>query len=262
MSFRTLLHWVAERHAELWQEPWRKNVGWQTERRVHQYFKRNTIQVQNNKIQTNEEGHPIPDEVGVLGAMKMSQLVRRIEKKNLVICIISVGIQLWCLIQRKASRCKINKVDWSSSGVWRYNLQDQRIKEAHIRAERWATRQSGTYPTTIVSLILSDIIEDQMNTTTSGPDKTTFNDAISTLKKYDLWKDSMSQGSGYRLNQHRWDWWTYWGSEGYGQMDKLWNGPSIDFILAEYLNGFLTFSTHKQNLDSIQRKFEKSRIFE
>jgi glycerate 2-kinase len=60
----------------------------------------------------------------------------------------------------------------------------------------------AAYPATLVSLILSDVVEDPLDTIASGPtapDKTTFNDAILTLRKHDLWKDPTPETVRKRL---------------------------------------------------------------
>jgi glycerate-2-kinase len=61
----------------------------------------------------------------------------------------------------------------------------------------------AAYPATLISLILSDVVGDSLDTIASGPtapDQTTFLDAISVLKKYNLWKNLGFKGIRKRLD--------------------------------------------------------------
>ena len=72
----------------------------------------------------------------------------------------------------------------------------------HISELKGGQLAKAAYPATLVSLILSDVVGDPLDTIASGPtapDTTTFNDAISILKKYNLWKNSTPKTIRRRL---------------------------------------------------------------
>ena len=43
------------------------------------------------RIELNECGHPVPDERGVAGALRIAEIARRADKDDLVVCLISGG---------------------------------------------------------------------------------------------------------------------------------------------------------------------------
>ena len=72
----------------------------------------------------------------------------------------------------------------------------------HISELKGGQLAKASYPATLISLILSDVVGDPLDTIASGPtapDTTTFNDAILILKKYNLWKNSVPKSIRKRL---------------------------------------------------------------
>lgn len=60
----------------------------------------------------------------------------------------------------------------------------------HLSAFKGGWLAKKAYPATVLNLILSDVMGDQLDSIASGPtvpDTSTFGDAIKILKKYDLW---------------------------------------------------------------------------
>lgn len=141
------------------------------------------------KIEIVEAGHPIPDNRGVQATNRVIELLKRTQKDDLVICLISgggsalmvspvEGISLAELqdltAELLASGATINEIN-----TLRKHL-DQ-VKGGQIA--RYAT------PARLVSLILSDVVGDPLDVIASGPtvpDSTTFDDAIEILNKYQI----------------------------------------------------------------------------
>lgn len=72
----------------------------------------------------------------------------------------------------------------------------------HVSELKGGQLAKASYPATLISLILSDVVGDPLDTIASGPtapDTTTFSDAISILKKYNLWKNSIPESIRKRL---------------------------------------------------------------
>lgn len=143
------------------------------------------------KILLNEAGHPIPDEAGVEGARKIVQVVDKAKKGDLVICLISGGGS--ALIPLPAAGITLQDKQKLTEALLKCGATIDEINAVrkHISEVKGGQLAKSAYPATLVSLILSDVVEDPLDTIASGltaPDKTTFNDAILTLRKYDLWE--------------------------------------------------------------------------
>ncbi len=144
-----------------------------------------------NKIRIIEGGHPVPDQRGINGVKQMLALKDRyfIEENDIVICLISGG-------GSALMPCPVNGV----------SLEDkQRLTELllscgatiheinTVRKHLSRTKGGGLgrfySPATVISLIISDVIGNDLNIIASGPtspDSSTFSDAYSVLDKYDL----------------------------------------------------------------------------
>lgn len=154
------------------------------------------------KIFLNEAGHPVPNRDSVEGTREIVKLAVEAKERDLIICLISgggsalmalpaVGITLQdkqnlaeAFLKRGATIYEINSV--------RKHLSD--FKGGHLA--------KAAYPATVISLILSDVVGDSLDTVASGPtapDTTTFKDAILTLKKYNLLKNSIFKNVRKRL---------------------------------------------------------------
>jgi glycerate-2-kinase len=154
------------------------------------------------KILLNEAGHPIPDEDGVKGARKIVQLVGEADGNDLVICLISGGGS--ALMPLPAAGITLQDKQRLTDALLRCGATIDEINAVrkHVSELKGGQLAKAAYPATLVSLILSDVVGDPLDTIASGPtapDTTTFNDAISILKKYDLWKNSIPKTIRKRL---------------------------------------------------------------
>lgn len=142
------------------------------------------------KILLNEAGHPIPDEDGVEGARKIIRLVDRARERDLVICLISGGGS--ALMPLPASGITLQDKQELTDALLKCGATIDEINAVrkHVSDLKGGQLAKAAYPATLVSLILSDVVGDPLDTIASGPtapDTTTFSDAISILRKYDLW---------------------------------------------------------------------------
>lgn len=144
------------------------------------------------KIKLNEAGHPIPDKDGLAGARKIVQMTKNASRDDLVICLLSGGGS--ALLPLPATGITLQDKQKLTeallkSGSTIYEINTVRKHISELKGGRLAKAAS---PATLISLILSDVVEDSMDTIASGPtapDKTTFYDAISILRKYGLWEN-------------------------------------------------------------------------
>ncbi|MGH7902238.1 MAG: glycerate kinase type-2 family protein, partial [Thermodesulfobacteriota bacterium] len=140
-------------------------------------------------IKANEAGHPIPDEAGLKGTKEIIQLLQQTGEKDLVFCLISGGgsALLPCPAEGIAldDKQQLTKA-LMGCGATIHEINTLRKKISQVKGGRLAKL---VYPSALVSLILSDVIGDRLDSIASGPtvpDITTFSDCKNILEKYSI----------------------------------------------------------------------------
>src|SRR5215211_8799725 len=144
-----------------------------------------------DKLIVIEAGHPIPDQNSIKGTKTIIDLLEKIQSKSLVFVLISGGASsLMCypldnlsltskqvitklLLESGASIHEINTVRKHLSKIKGGQLPKYLNEKGHI-----------------ITLILSDVIGDDLSIIGSGPtigDNSTFANAIKILKKFNIW---------------------------------------------------------------------------
>ncbi len=147
--------------------------------------------VKTHKIKTVTAGHPLPDQRGIVGVKEMLALKRRylIGEDDLVICLISGGgsALMPCPVAGVILRDKQKITELLlGSGAEIDEINTVRKHLSQIKGGRLGSFYS---PATVISLILSDVIGNDLATIASGPtfpDRSTFSDACNVLKRYGL----------------------------------------------------------------------------
>ena len=141
-------------------------------------------------IKLHEASHPIPDEAGVEGTRRMLKIAEQAKEDDLVICLISGGgSSLMPLPRGKisiADKKEITNVLLKCGAT----INEINTVRKHISDFKGGWLAKKAYPSSILNLILSDVVGDPLDFIASGPtvpDSTTFSDAIKVLKKYRLW---------------------------------------------------------------------------
>jgi hydroxypyruvate reductase len=142
------------------------------------------------KIKVCEASHPVPDERGVKGTEEILSLVEKAGKRDLVICLISGGGSALLIapvggisLEDKQNATKLLLA--SGATIHEFNT----IRKHLSRAKGGRLAQMA-YPATVASLILSDVVGDDLDVIASGPtvpDSSTFQDADKILKEYGIW---------------------------------------------------------------------------
>lgn len=144
-----------------------------------------------SKIRIIPAGHPVPDRRGLSGVKQMLALKERysINENDLVICLISGG-------GSALMPCPVNGVDLKDKQAITELLlgcgaEIQAINAVRKHLSKTKGGRLGHFysPATVVSLILSDVIGNDLDVIASGqtcPDSTTFADAYNVLERYDL----------------------------------------------------------------------------
>ncbi|MGQ9720855.1 MAG: glycerate kinase type-2 family protein [Candidatus Jordarchaeum sp.] len=142
------------------------------------------------KIELVEASHPVPDIRGLEGARRMVSLAEEAQKNDLILCLISGGgSALIPLPVEGVSLEDLQEVNRAllKSGA---DINSMNAVRKHLSAIKGGNLAKAAFPATIVSLIISDVVGDPLETIASGPtmpDPTTYRDAINVLKEYNIW---------------------------------------------------------------------------
>jgi glycerate 2-kinase len=138
-------------------------------------------------VEINECGHPVPDRRGVAGAKRIARIASEAGADDLVICLISGGASaLLPLPARGITLAKKQEITRSllHSGA---TIHEVNCVRKHISAIKGGKLARLAEPATLLTLILSDVIGDNLHAIGSGPtvpDPTTLADARAICAKY------------------------------------------------------------------------------
>jgi glycerate 2-kinase len=141
------------------------------------------------RIQLHECGHPVPDERGVEGARRIAAIAEQAGEDDLVICLISGGAS--ALMPAPVPPITLGEKQavtrlLLASGA---NIHEINSVRKHISAIKGGQLARLAAPADVESLLLSDVIGDDLDVIGSGPtapDASTFADAIGILEKYGI----------------------------------------------------------------------------
>lgn len=141
------------------------------------------------KIKVIEAGHPVPDENSMEGALAGVELAKKVSEEDILLVLISGGgSALFCLPEDGISlkdKIRVNEL-LLKSGAKIHEINTVRKHISKVKGGKLAKLVKGT----LISLILSDVVGDNLEAIASGPtvkDPTTFQDAYRILKVYNIW---------------------------------------------------------------------------
>ena len=147
--------------------------------------------VPTKKVKILEAGHPVPDYAGLEATADVIGLVKGADKNDLIVCLISGGgsALLSCPREGVSLKDKQQITDWLlKSGA---RIEEINAVRKHISQVKGGGLARSAYPATVVSLIMSDVVDDPIETIASGPtapDPSTFSDCARILEQYELWE--------------------------------------------------------------------------
>jgi glycerate 2-kinase len=139
------------------------------------------------RVQINECGHPIPDRRGVAGARRIAEIARQAGPDDLVVALISGGAS--ALLPLPAPPITLAEKQKTTRLLLHCGASIHEINcvRKHMSLIKGGQLARLAYPATLMTLILSDVIGDDMDVIGSGPtvpDGSTFADARAILEKY------------------------------------------------------------------------------
>jgi glycerate 2-kinase len=141
------------------------------------------------RIRLNECGHPVPDEAGVQGAQEIGNIAAKAGEDDLLICLISGGGS--ALMPFPAQPVTLAEKQDTTQLLLRSgaNIHEINTVRKHISSIKGGQLAALAWPAQVLSLILSDVIGDDLDVIGSGPtapDSSTFLDALAVLEKFGL----------------------------------------------------------------------------
>ena len=142
-----------------------------------------------NRIKLIEAGHPLPDENGSHGASAIFNIAQKAGRDDLLLCLISGGGSALMPLPYDGLTLK-DKQDavkvLLSCGASIHEINTIRKHTSKIKGGRLAR---AAYPATLVTLILSDVVGDDLDVIASGPtvpDLSSFYDCLSILRRRNI----------------------------------------------------------------------------
>lgn len=140
-------------------------------------------------IRTKEASHPIPDKAGLSGAKQIVELLGECGEKDLVISLISGGgSALLPLPVDGISLDEKQKVTQVLLGCGA-SIHELNTIRKHLSVTKGGGLARAAFPATVINLMLSDVVGDDMDVIASGPfvpDRSTFAGALGIIENYKI----------------------------------------------------------------------------
>ena len=141
------------------------------------------------EIEIVEAGHPVPDEAGLAGTRRILELLDGTTETDLVLCLLSGGGS--ALLPCPAPGITFADKQRTTETLLRCGATIHEINaiRKHISQVKGGQLARRAYPATLVSLILSDVVGDDLDSIASGPtvpDRSTYHDCLRIIEKYDI----------------------------------------------------------------------------
>ncbi|OED40069.1 hydroxypyruvate reductase [Chromatiales bacterium (ex Bugula neritina AB1)] len=138
-------------------------------------------------IEIVEAAHPVPDQAGTLAAQRILDTVSSLTEYDLVVCLISGGGS--ALLSLPSDRLTLDDKQQINRSLLKVgaNIKEMNCVRKHLSAIKGGRLAAACNPARLVTLMISDVPDDDPDVIASGPtvpDPTTYADALAILKKY------------------------------------------------------------------------------
>ena len=150
-------------------------------------------QIRPKHIKTLNAGHPIPDQRGISGVQSMLQLKNQysICRDDFVICLISGGGSALMPFPANGITLSDKRILTEQLLLSGASINEINAVRKHISNIKGGRLGQFFSPATIISLIISDVVGNDLSVIASGPtfpDSSTFADALKILQQYGLFE--------------------------------------------------------------------------
>ena len=151
------------------------------------------------RIVVAEAGHPVPDRSGQRAAARLCAMAAELGRRDLLIVLLSGGAS--SLLPAPVTGITLADKQRTTQELLRCGASIREINTVRKHLSRIkGGRLAELTKATVVTLILSDVLGDDLSAIASGPtvpDPTTYQDAVAILKRYRIW-----QAVPQRVRQH------------------------------------------------------------
>jgi hydroxypyruvate reductase len=140
-----------------------------------------------DRVQLMEAAHPVPDDKGLAAAEAILDLVSRAGEEDLVLCLISGGGSALLPLPVEDLTLEDKQETTKALLACGASIHEINAVRKHMSRVKGGGLARAVYPATLASLILSDVIGDDLDVIASGPtvpDPSSFQDCIDILEKY------------------------------------------------------------------------------
>lgn len=144
-----------------------------------------------SELRVAESAHPIPDENSYKNARELFRLCNEAKEEDLIINVVSGGAS--ALLSFPAGEITLEDKRFTTSLLLKSGatIDEINIVRKHLSKIKGGQLAKAAFPATMLTLVLSDVIGDDLGTIASGitsPDPSTFLDAFRVIEKYRLEK--------------------------------------------------------------------------
>ena len=140
-----------------------------------------------SRIEVFEAGHPVPDQRGVEGTRRLLKLAGNAGARDLVVCLISGGGSALMIAPAEGIGLDDKQDTTRQLLACGADIHEMNTVRKHLSAVKGGRLAARAMPATVVSLILSDVVGDDLDVIASGPtvpDPTTYRDARRVLESH------------------------------------------------------------------------------
>lgn len=140
-----------------------------------------------DRVRLREAGHPVPDEEGLKGAREIMDLLSEAREGDLIFCLVSGGGSALMPMPVEGITLKDKQSATGALLACGATIHEINAIRKHISAVKGGKLARAAHPAKLISLILSDVVGDDLDVIASGPtvpDRSTFADCIEILAKY------------------------------------------------------------------------------
>lgn len=142
------------------------------------------------RLEYIEASHPVPDARSVEAGRRALEVAGKAGERDLVfVCISGGGSSLLALPAEGVTLEKKRRLtdELLRAGA---TIQELNVVRKHLSAVKGGQLARAAFPATVVTLVISDVVGDDLGTIASGPthwDSSTFAEAREILERYGLW---------------------------------------------------------------------------
>ncbi|MFW5895969.1 MAG: glycerate kinase type-2 family protein [archaeon] len=141
------------------------------------------------RIDVVAAAHPVPNERGVAGARRVLEAARAADEGTLVLAVIGGGGS--ALLPAPAKGLSLGDLQAVTEAILDAgaDIHELNAVRKHCSAIKGGRLARAATPATVVSLVLSDVVGDDLSVIASGPtapDESTFADALAVLDRYGI----------------------------------------------------------------------------